>query len=61
VIQPVALGERIVTLQSSLRRCVEAMARRAPPPDETAIEWWRALEEARSALAQHEAFEKPPR
>lgn len=59
MIQPVALGERIVSLSSSLIRVVRLLetvpAYSFPDP----VERQRALDEARGALAQHRAFETP--
>jgi hypothetical protein len=62
MIQPVALGERIVSLQSSLQRLVAVMQRRGTPGagDPLAPEWRRALAEAESVLRQHQAFETGP-
>jgi hypothetical protein len=61
VTQPVALAERIVSLQSSLRRLTAAcQARGNPAPsDPLRVEWTRALAEAQGVLRQHEAFETP--
>ena len=60
MIQPVALGERIVSLQSSLVRLVRLL-RAVPPyafPDPR--ERQRALDEAEEVLRQHEDFERVP-
>lgn len=59
MIQPVALGERIVSLSASLSRMLR-LAESLPAyayPDP--IERQRALDEARDVLAQHKAFETP--
>lgn len=53
VIQPVALGERIVALQASLARLVRLLRSAAPDPAERQ----RALAEAEMVLRQHEDFE----
>jgi len=59
VIQPVALGERIVSLHASnvrLLRLVESVpAYSFPDP----VERQRAIDEARMAQAQHESYEQP--
>jgi len=58
-IMPVALGERIVSLVSSLQRMLR-LAESVPAysyPDQ--LERMRAVDEARSVLDQHQAFETP--
>lgn len=58
-IMPVALGERVVSLAASLGRMLR-LAESVPAysyPDP--LERGRAIDEARSALDQHAAFEKP--
>jgi hypothetical protein len=61
MIQPVALAERILSLLASQQRLARLV--RAVPaysfPD--MIERDRALAEADEVLAQHQAFETPPR
>lgn len=57
--QPVALGERIFTLHASLLRMIRlvesAPAEAYPDPAERQI----AIDEAKGAIEQHRAFEKP--
>ena len=57
--QPVALGERIVSLSASLVRMIRlvesAPAEAYPDPGERQI----AIDEAKGAIAQHMAFETP--
>lgn len=59
MIQPAHLAERIVTLHASLLRLLR-LAESVPAysfPDP--VERQRALDEAKSAIAQHAAFEQP--
>lgn len=59
MVQPVALGERIVALSASLARMLR-LAEGLPAyafPDP--IERQRALDEARDVLLQHKEFEAP--
>jgi len=59
MIQPVALGERIVTLSASLTRMLRLLESLPAYAFRDPIERQRALDEAREALAQHRAFEAP--
>ncbi len=61
MIMPVALGERLVAQVAVLQRVAAVMDRRGPPLDDSAIEWHRTRDEVRMVLAQHAAFETPPR
>lgn len=57
--QPVALGERIVSLSASLTRVVRLLESLPAYAFPDVVERQRALDEAREVLAQHKAFETP--
>lgn len=57
--QPVALGERIVSLSASLQRMLRLAESLPSYAFRDPIERQRALDEAREVLAQHQAFETP--
>lgn len=59
MIQPVALGERIVALAASLQRMTRLVESLPAYAFRDPIERQRALDEAREVMAQHKAFETP--